>query len=146
MVNFFYVVGEQMAVSGHELLESAGLDYLFTKLDKNYRGPKIEDLPNISEQVRVLLLNLINKMGSGVGTITYPGLINQDIIDLIYQAAAKRGENGMHWVIRTGLGKITSSREVRYQPYMGPLLENLPSIPEESRAFLSQELSNLSNS
>jgi len=145
LINFFYVVGEQIAESGYELLESAGLSGLFDSLNENYDGPKIEDFHNLSEQVRGLILNLIGKINTGVGKITYPGLINQDIIDLIYKAAAKRGENGMHWVIRTGLGKITSSRDIRYQPYMGPRLENLPSISEDIRKFLAQELKDLQN-
>ncbi len=145
IVNFFYVVGEQIAEPGFELLESAGLAELFDKLNEKYDGLNIEALPNLSEQVRGLLLNLIKKINTGVGTITYPGLINQDIIDLIYKVAAKRGENGMHWVIRTGLGKITSSRDIRYQPYMGPRLENLPSITEDIRSFLAQELNDLQN-
>ena len=72
---------------------------------------------------------------------TYPGLVNQDMINLFYKAASITGENGLHWIVRCGLGHIAVSRGSRFESYHGPVVDALPSLTMEQRTALSEELS-----
>ena len=72
--------------------------------------------------------------------ITYPGLVNQDIINLFYKAAALIGKNGWDWLVKTGLEYLNESRSIRFDFYKGPLLEDLLDLDEEETKALQKTL------
>lgn len=75
-----------------------------------------------------------------VTTPTYPGLVNQDVINLFYKAAAQLGDNGWHWLVRVGLGAIGENRIVRFLEYVGPDLTEIPGLSTDQKAVLLNEL------
>lgn len=75
---------------------------------------------------------------------TYPGLVNQDLVNLFYRAAAIIGENGWYWIVRCGLRAIAESRDVRFESYRGPQVSELHSLTLEQRSALENELAQLS--
>jgi len=68
----------------------------------------------------------------------YPGLVNQDMINLFYQVASKFSEDGWGWLLRSNLAYIASSRDLRYRPYIGPKIEDISEFNnDEKQALLS---------
>ena len=72
---------------------------------------------------------------------TYPGLLNQDVINLIFRVAAAFGESGWEWLVRMGLETIRASRKSRFEDYIGPPLEELSSLTPEQKTIVEKELS-----
>ncbi len=87
------------------------------------------------DEERIEVVDAINP-----GSNPYPGLINQDMINIFYRVAAQFGENGWDWLVRLGLAKINESREMRFQGYSGPRVEKFPHITEEQRQVFQCEL------
>ncbi len=77
------------------------------------------------------------------GDPTYPGLVNQDIVNIFFRAATGSGETGQDWLVRSGLQLVGESRQMRYQMYRGPEFEALPGLTAEERAALQSELASL---
>jgi hypothetical protein len=72
---------------------------------------------------------------------TYPGLLNQDVINLIFRVAAAFGENGWEWLVRLGLETIRATRKSRFEDYTGPPLEEISSLTPEQKTIVAKELS-----
>lgn len=74
---------------------------------------------------------------------TYPGLVNQDLINLFYRVASFFGENGWHWIVRSGLAAIGASRKTRFEDYRGPQIKSIPGLTQDQRDQLERELNQL---
>lgn len=74
---------------------------------------------------------------------TYPGLVNQDLINLFLRVAAFVGESGWNWLVQTGLEIIGLDRRSRFEPYHGPKIADLDFLTAEQRAALEDELAQL---
>ena len=70
---------------------------------------------------------------------TYPGMTNQDMINLIYSAARPFTEDPWaDWIRRAKLEALVIPNEKRRRPYTGPRIEDLPSLSaREKRAILA---------
>lgn len=73
-------------------------------------------------------------------TPTYPGLVNQDVINLFYKAASLLGENGWQWLVQVGLAAIGESRVARFLEYVGPDLTDLSGLTPDQKSVLQHEL------
>ena len=76
-------------------------------------------------------------------TPTYPGLVNQDLINLFYRVAALFGENGWHWIVKCGLAAIGASRKTRFEDYKGPYIKSIPGLTKDQKDLLERELNQL---
>ncbi len=74
---------------------------------------------------------------------TYPGLINQDLINLFLRVAEFLGENGWHWLVETGLEFINKDRKSRFDTYQGPKIAELAFLTPEQRTALEDELAKM---
>jgi hypothetical protein len=87
-----------------------------------------------------MLEYLASEQVNSTDEIPYPGLINQDMINIFYRAASVFGENGWQWIAGEGLGYMAATRQMRYQPYKGPVIEDLSSLGEEQRQAMTTAL------
>jgi len=81
-----------------------------------------------------------------IGTVltpTYPGLVNQDLINLFYRVAALFGENGWQWIVKCGLAAIGASRKTRFEDYKGPYIKSIPGLTEDQKELLEREINQL---
>jgi hypothetical protein len=110
---------------------------------KPYTGPKIEDLPKLTKIEKAAILALLGAMSRRVRPLaTYPGMTNQDMINLIYMAATPfTNDPWRDWVVRANLEHLASPHENRSEPYTGPKIEDLPNLTETEKAALLEEFS-----
>jgi hypothetical protein len=109
---------------------------------KPYTGPKIEDLPRLSVEEKDAIL-AAKKTHTGrvrAEKGTYPSLTNQDIINLIFRAAAPfTVDPWADWIVRAKLEFLAEPEENRSKPYTGPKIEDLPNLTKrEKRAILAE--------
>ncbi len=81
-----------------------------------------------------------------IGTVltpTYPGLVNQDLINLFYRVASLFGENGWQWIVKCGLAAIGASRKTRFEDYKGPYIKSIPGLTEDQKDLLEREINQL---
>lgn len=184
VVNAFYLTAIKLDQNGQEMMEAAGLAALIDDRLSVYTGPRVEELPGLSDVQRVEIAAFLEvDLGDWTPSElieepapveeseapvepeapaaeptaeneeqipapepetpiapTYPGLVNQDVINLFYKAAALFGENGWHWVARAGLGAIGESRLVRFLDYIGPDLTEISGLNADQKAALQHEL------
>jgi hypothetical protein len=177
------------------MIEAAGLVELVEDRLSVYTGPRIEELPGLSDEQRVSIAGFMEvdlgswvpakettkpeeseKVEAPVSEVpeegapvvgeetpfdpvptgktetpeesptenspvpTYPGLVNQDIINLFYKAAALLGENGWQWLIKTGLKFIADTRAARFLDYVGPDLTEITGLSADQKAVIQHEL------
>lgn len=117
----------------------AGLRYLAVppgNRDKLYTGPKIEALPSLSQAAKDAILAVMNAQDGGAqpDQPTYPGKINQDIINAFHRAASAFSVHFWDdWVKPAGLEYLAVPSENRGKPYTGPKIEDLPGLTEDEK-------------
>jgi hypothetical protein len=108
---------------------------------KPYTGPKVEDLPKLTKREKAAILALMDVPGRSArrAAATYPGMTNQDMINLIFRAAEPfTAEPWPDWIERADLEELAIPEENRHLPYMGPKIENFPNLSElEKNAILA---------
>jgi GH25 family lysozyme M1 (1,4-beta-N-acetylmuramidase) len=68
---------------------------------------------------------------------TYPGISNQDMINLILEAAQRAGKHYWdHWIKNARLEFLAIPEENRMKPYTGPKIENLPGLTQAEKEVL----------
>ncbi|MDH5506301.1 MAG: GH25 family lysozyme [Anaerolineae bacterium] len=139
MINAFYQAAEQLGGAGWGLVEKAGLEAMADARQAAYAGPALADLAGLSAAEAAAVEAALGLTGS-TGSAPYPGLLNQDMINLFYQAAAEYLQSGWSWITRTGMEWMAETREVRYQVYSGPLIEDIEMLNAEERASLQAAL------
>ena len=138
MINIFYSVAAQFDIQGWALITQAGLTNLADDRTAEYTGPEVGEMSGINEAQRALIYEEILKAIGQELEETYPGLSNQDIINLFYQAAARSGENGWTWIEDAGLVGLAATREMRMKPYHGPKIEDLAGLSESQKEVLQE--------
>jgi hypothetical protein len=72
---------------------------------------------------------------------TYPGLTNQEMINLIFTAAEPfTDEPWADWIVRAKLTNLAIPTENRRKPYTGPKIEDLPNLTEGEKAAILAEM------
>lgn len=140
MINIFYAVAAQLNIQGWALITQAGLTSLADNRTAEYMGAKVEDLQGLSEVQRSLLLEEIMEAVGKEVEETYPGLFNQDVINMFYQAAARYGENGWTWIETAGLTGLAATRSIREKPYRGQKFEDLTGLSDTQKQALLEVL------
>jgi GH25 family lysozyme M1 (1,4-beta-N-acetylmuramidase) len=101
-----------------------------------YTGKRIEALPGLTDQEKSVILAVMNLETEPAGP-TYPGITNQDMINMIFKAARSfTPDPWKDWVLRGGLEFLAVPDENRGKPYMGPRIENIPNLKKEEKAAL----------
>lgn len=146
VINAVYGVGNQVNILGWDLIEAAELTSIINDRPAIYSGPRLEDLPNISTNIKLLLaIKLELDEDDYSFEETYPGLVNQDLINIFFGAASQVGENGWNWVETAGLQYMADSRAVRFLAYLGPKIEDMPNLIDSQKTALSNQLAQLVN-
>ena len=104
-----------------------------------YTGPRIEDFPNLTPSEKRAILAAKQAQDDGVqpGQPTYPGMTNQDMINLIFTAAGPFTEEPwVDWVLRANLGFLAVPSGNRRKPYIGPRIEDLPNLTDRERGLI----------
>lgn len=110
---------------------------------KPYTGPKIEDLPNLTkeEKAAILAAKKAEDGEGGPGRGTYPGMNNQEMINLIFAAAAPFTDDPWtDWIVHAELESLAIPTENRRKPYTGPKVEDLPNLTESEKAVILAEM------
>jgi hypothetical protein len=110
---------------------------------KPYTGPRIEDLPKLTKVEKEAMLAVMNTQGVPGEPVesTYPGLTNQDMVNLIFRAAAPFTDDPWRdWIVRANLEFLAVPSSNRSKPYSGPRIEDLPNLTEEEKGALLAEL------
>jgi GH25 family lysozyme M1 (1,4-beta-N-acetylmuramidase) len=105
---------------------------------KLYTGPKIEDLPNLTAEEKAVLSVIMNVPVMDLREeITYPGMTNQDMINLFFKpAGAFTIDPWADWIVRAKLEFLAIPDENRTKPYTGPKIEDLPNLTEEEKLLI----------
>ena len=123
-------------------IKRAQLEYLAVPTanrSKPYTGPKIEDLPNLSQGEKGAILALMAKpvRESRRARRTYLGLTNQDMINLIFRAALPFTDDPWEdWIVRAQLEELAVPSANRGKPYTGPRIEDLPNLSKKEKAAI----------
>lgn len=119
-------------------IEKAQLEYMAIPREnrsKTYTGPKIEDLPNLSNDEKAALLKVLGGEPPGpVDQPTYPGMTNQDMINLFL--AASSPAKYWQWIEEAQLEYLAVPQANRGRPYTGPRIEDLPNLSGAKKAAL----------
>lgn len=105
-----------------------------------YVGPSVGQMNGITISQKAVILEMILEQGSLPGEETYPGLVNQDMINMFYQVASQFSEDGWQWIVKSELTYMIASREMRYKPYRGPKIEDMMGFTTGQRQALLNSL------
>ena len=106
---------------------------------KPYTGPRIEDLPNLTKKEKAAILAVMNVPTRRIlrSVPPYPGMTNQDMINLIYRAALPFTEDPWNdWIVRADLEELANPDENRSLIYTGPKIEDLPNLSDGEKAAI----------
>ncbi|MCK4977902.1 MAG: hypothetical protein KAS36_13290, partial [Anaerolineales bacterium] len=121
-----------------EWIEAAQLEYMAIPREnrsKPYTGPKIEDLPNLSGADKaVLLAALDGGPPEPVVQPTYPGMTNQDMINLFLEASSLN--QYWEWIVEAQLEHMAVPEQNRGKLYTGPKVEDLPNLSAAKKAAI----------
>lgn len=140
MIDAVYWVADQIGIARWTYLVQLGLQALINHRDEIYEGPEIEDLPNTNYRTQKLLadylgVDLLVYSGPETPVVPYPGLLNQDMINIFYNAAALTNELGWDWIEQAGMEYLTNDR---YSEYIGFKVEVMPNLSDaQKNAMLS---------
>ncbi|MGD2159227.1 MAG: GH25 family lysozyme [Anaerolineales bacterium] len=120
----------------------ANLEYLAipnANRSKPYTGPKIEDLPNLTaEEKAAISAVMMAQIDEGQPEeVPYPGMTNQDMINLIFTAAVPFTDDPwVNWIVRANLEYLAIPNVNRNKLYTGPKIEDLPNLTAEEKAAI----------
>jgi GH25 family lysozyme M1 (1,4-beta-N-acetylmuramidase) len=144
VINAFYQVGKIHEISYWTLIKKAGLISIADDRQAQYSGPKVEDLSTLNDAEKNSL-RLALRLDDPVlkREVTYPGLVNQDMVNLFYRTAKRFNQSGWIWLQKAKLEGIVESREIRYQPYRGPLVGEFIGLSESEKSALQRAIDEL---
>jgi GH25 family lysozyme M1 (1,4-beta-N-acetylmuramidase) len=71
----------------------------------------------------------------------YPGMTNQDMINVIFRAAFPFTNDPWNdWIVRAKMSFLADPHENRKKPYPGPRVENIPNLSAEEKSAILAEL------
>lgn len=139
VVNGFFRAAEKLGMPGWALVAQAGQEELVNDRLALYAGPPIEELPGLDEVQKNALLEALGFERIPIEApdeATYPGVTNQDMINMFYKAAAIFNLNGWALIDRANLENMAASPEERAKPYAGPKIDDLPNLSEGEKAAI----------
>jgi hypothetical protein len=145
MINLIFTAAEPFTNNPwRDWIVRAHLEYLGVPTSNRinpYTGPRIEDLPNLTQEEKAAILELMETVNHEALSEprAYPGVTNQQMVNLIYRAALPFTDDPWgDWIMRAHLEKLAMPNENRGKPYTGPRIEDLPNLmPEEKAAILA---------
>lgn len=147
MVTIFFRVASELETNVWSLFQRTRLVHIFSldeTLQLSYTGPKIDDLPNLTGTEKSTFNNALDEgtphVSISATEASYPGLINQDIVNVIIRVANQHGENPWNWLKETGLSYLLKPESNRRLPYTGPLMEELPKLAPNQKQKLKTEI------
>jgi hypothetical protein len=141
MINAFYKAGSALGWHGWDMIELVGLQRMAENREGLYDGPPVGEMDALNDQQKVILSEVLGfPLDEDSSPATYPGMVNQDMINLFYRAAGKMNQLGWTWIHRAGLQDIAASREARYRLYRGPRIADLPNLTTIEKNSLQQDL------
>jgi hypothetical protein len=69
---------------------------------------------------------------------TYPGLTNQDVINLFFHAASSLGQHGWDWIEQVDMEYLATPDLMRSLPYRGPELALISGLNTEQIQAMAQ--------
>ena len=146
VIEAFFQAAEKLGREGWSLLEQAGLMDIDLDRAGRFVGMAAEKIEQIGEDVTSLVVDALGMdhkkslaKSVSVGE-PYPGLVNLDIINLFYKAAAAVGQNGQQWLDDSGMAFLNKSRVSRFKPYRGPEVTDLIRLNYQQRSALQAAL------
>ena len=105
------------------------------------------DMPGLDDDQKEAVARALGLDAPGDDNIaiTYPGMVNQDMINVFYRAATQLNQNGWTWIERAQLAYMAATRMDRYEPYRGERVEQLPNLVTEEKDALQEELGAFQN-
>lgn len=137
VINAVYKLAAIRGTAGWGLLQQLGFQFLVEKRAEPYAGPKLQAWKGVSPSEQAMLAAWLNISGMDA---PYPGLLNQDVINLFYRAAAKLGVSGWGLLVKADLHSLASSPEMRNRVYVGNRIEDLSNLNAVERQALLQLL------
>ncbi|KAA3648317.1 MAG: hypothetical protein DWQ07_04810 [Chloroflexi bacterium] len=147
MINAFYEAASTLGLPGWSLITIAELTDLVDERQVIYQGPLIAEMAGLDEDQKEAVARALGLDAPGDDDIiiTYPGMVNQDMINVFYRAATQFNQNGWTWIERAQLEYMAATRMDRYEPYRGERVEQLPNLETEEKAALQDELGAFQN-
>jgi lysozyme len=138
LINAVYKLAGVRGVPGWTLLTRFGLTRLAADRGALYRGTAVSDLAGASEEDRRYLAQVLglNYDPPPAAQATYPGLSNQDMINVFYRAGRLLGRPGWGLLAAAGLAHLAQSAETRNSPYTGLRVEDISGLGEPEREAL----------
>jgi hypothetical protein len=97
-------------------------------------------VPDIKEVSDIHVSDVVTHESQPGGS-TYPGMTNQDMINLIFKAAQPFTDDPWKfWIVRAHLESLAVPIENRVKPYTGPRIEDLPNLTDEEKSTINAGL------
>ncbi|MBI3158517.1 MAG: hypothetical protein HYZ26_02825 [Chloroflexi bacterium] len=141
MINAIYRLAGLLGLPGWTMVERLGLAELVNDRTAEYRGPLLMELRNISDSDRSALAGYLNiEYGPTTQEGPYPGLLNQEMINVFYRAAQMLNASGWGLLAQAGLAHLAASPEIRNALYAGPAVNDLPGLDSTEKAMILRVL------
>lgn len=138
VINSVYRLAALRGVSGWKLLTQLKFEYLVAARQANYIGPAVETWEGLTAEESNLLRGWMGQPEKpSISDAHYPGLINQDMINIFYQAASLAGTTGWGLLGKAGLTGLANSPASRNSPYTGAAVGEISGLSASERAILS---------
>jgi GH25 family lysozyme M1 (1,4-beta-N-acetylmuramidase) len=142
MINMIFQAAAPYTTDPWSWILKAGLESLAVpdfNRGKYYSGPEIEDLPGLSIQEKNAILEVMDlePMEIEVPIPTYGDLTNQELINILFRAAAPfTNDPWTYWIVPAGLTFLAIPEENRVKPYTGPKIKDLPGLTDSEKAAI----------
>lgn len=146
VIEAFFQAAEAVGREGWSLLEQAGLLDLDIHRTGRFVGLARDQFEQISSEVADLVADTLgfesrkSLVRKSTAAQPYPGMVNLDMVNLFFKAAARCGENGQHWLESSGMGYLNKSRSTRFKPYHGPEVSEIVKLSLQQRRTLQSVL------
>lgn len=129
VINAIYRLATRRGQAGWAVLVQFKLEHLVAARAAPYTGPQVGVWPGLATDEHALMNEWLGQASSGpaVGE-TYPGLINQDMINVFYRAASQLGTSGWALLARASQTGLAASPATRNAAYAGPAIADLAGL------------------
>lgn len=142
VINFIFLAAAPFTTDPWSWIVRAGLESLaIPEINRNkpYTGPKIEELPELTvDEVNAILIVMdLEPIEVEIPIPTYGDMTNQDLINIIFRAAAPyTNDPWNHWIVPAELTSLAIPEENRKKPYTGPKIKDLPGLTDAEKTAI----------
>jgi GH25 family lysozyme M1 (1,4-beta-N-acetylmuramidase) len=146
VVEAIFEAAAALGREGWSLLGLAGLLDMDLEQAGRFAGLAVEKLEALGDDVLELVVDRLGIGSKGllirkeIPREPYPGMVNLDMVNLFFKAAAEAGENGQLWLNESGMSYLNKNRASRFKPYFGPEVTQLVKLSPERRVALQSVL------